>query len=111
MTAELRLAKVERDSTGRTYRPATPRVRNLGSAIFWRAISDYRSMNQEAHEDAELFLYPQTPEWQRQYDWAVTMAEGVNRTWLRDALDRFKDRWDRQRAVRKGGGYENWTCS
>jgi hypothetical protein len=109
MSIELRLAKTEPDATGRTYQPARPRMRNLGSAIVWAAIVDYRSLNQEAHEDAEKFLYPQTAEWQRQYDWVVTLAEGLNPAWLRGALNRSRSRWDRQRALRKGGGYEE--CS
>ena len=111
MTNELRLAKVELHSTGRTYQPATPPMRNLGIAICWAASVDYRSMNQEAHEDAERFLYPQSPEWQRQYDWALVMAEGLNPAWLRDALDRFKGKWNRQRSLRKGRGYENRKSS
>jgi hypothetical protein len=111
MTTKLRLAKSERDSTGRTYQPAKPRMRNLGAAIFWAAILDYRSMDQEEHEDAKQFLYPKTPEWQHHYDWAVRMAEGVNPAWLRDSLDRFKGKWDRQRSLRKGGGHENRKCS
>jgi hypothetical protein len=109
MTTELRLAKTEPDATGRTYQPTRPRMRNLGSAIVWVAIVDYRSLNQEVHEDAEKFLYPQTAEWQSQYDWVVTLDEGLNPAWLRDALNRSRSKWDRQRALRKGGGYEE--CS
>jgi hypothetical protein len=109
MNIELRLAKLEPDSTGVTYQPARPRMRNLGSAIFWAAIVDYRSLNQEAHADAEQFLYPLTAEWQSHYDWVVTLAEGLNRAWLREALDRSRNKWDRQRALRKGGVYEE--CS
>jgi hypothetical protein len=93
-------------STGTIYQSSsdpvsTPEKRNLGGAIVLAAIGDYRSMDEQAHKDAEEFLYPKTPEWQDHYDWAVALAEGVNPAWLRDALDRFKAKWDWQRFERK----------
>ena len=54
----------------------------------------------ELHKNAKQFLYPQTPEWQEHYDWAVALADGLNPAWLRDALDKFKAKWDRQRSER-----------
>lgn len=89
-------------STGQhgVHKPAQPRKRNLGAAILLAAIKDYRSMHDEIHESAEQFLYPQTPEWQDHYDWAVGLAEGLNPAWLRDALDRFRDKWDAKRSAR-----------
>ena len=42
------------------YGPPQTKKRNLGGAIFLAAIEDYRSMDEETHEDAERFLYPQT---------------------------------------------------
>jgi hypothetical protein len=80
---------------------STPKQRNLGGAIVLAAIGDYRSMDEQAHKDAEEFLYPKTPERQERYDWAVALAEGVNPAWLRGALDRFKAKWDWQRFERK----------
>ena len=109
MTTKLRLAKLELFSTGIAKERTQPCMRNLGGAIFWLAILDYRSLNQEAHEDAKQFLYPQTAEWQSHYDWVVTLAEGLNPAWLRCALNRSRGKWDRQRALRKGGCYEE--CS
>jgi len=111
MTTKLRLAKLELFSTGIAKERTQTCMRNLGGAIFWLAILDYRSLNQEAHEDAGKFLYPLTPEWQRQYEWALALTEGVNAAWLRDSLDRFKSVWDRQRCSRKGGRHESRKCS
>jgi hypothetical protein len=82
--------------------PATPialRGRSLGSAIILAAIKDYHSLHTELHESAASFLYPQTQEWQSQYDWAVALAEGLSPAWLRDVLDRSRARWDGQRSV------------
>jgi hypothetical protein len=97
MTAELRLARMDLRSTGRTYDPVTPRKRNLGAAIFVAAIRDYRSIDEALHEDAKRFLYAQTTEWQDHYDWAVGLTIGFNPVWLRDGLDRLKDKWDSER--------------
>jgi hypothetical protein len=79
-----------------------PRVRrgSLGGAILLAAIGDYRSMDDEVHNDAGKFLYPRTPERQEHYDWVVSMAGGLNPAWLRDALDRSKPKWDVQRLER-----------
>lgn len=100
MTAELRLARMELCATGRTYEPVKPQKRNLGAAIFVAAIRDYRSLDEAAHEDAKRFLYAQTLEWQDHYDWAVAMSEGFNPVWLREGLDRLKDKWDEERMGR-----------
>jgi hypothetical protein len=97
---EMGLAKTDIYSTGPIYQPSKLRRRNLGDAIFLAAIKDYRSMDEKVHENAEQFLYPRTIEWQDHYDWAVALAEGFNPAWLRDALDRFKAKWDRQRFER-----------
>ena len=111
MNYRLRVAKLELYSTGTPYQAPQLRVRDLGTAIFWFAIVDYRSLNPEAHEDAKQFLYPQTLEWQRQYDWAMAMADGVNPAWLREVLDKYKSEWDTQRALRKGEVHEDRKCS
>jgi hypothetical protein len=91
--------------TGAIYQSSdpvpTPKKYNLGGAIVLAAIGDYRCMDEQAHKDAEAFLYPKTPEQQEHYDWAVALADGVNPAWLRDALDRFKAKWDWQRFERK----------
>jgi hypothetical protein len=100
MTTELRMARTELNSTGTLYKPAQPPMRNLGSAIFLAAIEDYRSACDELHESAERFLYPRRAAWQHQYDWAVSLAEGLDPAWLRDALDRLRDKWDGQRFAR-----------
>lgn len=100
MTMELRLARTELCSTGTVFKPPQPMQRNLGSAILLAAIEDYRSLREEKHQSAERFLYPQTPEWQEQYDWAVALAEGLNAAWLRDTLDRCREKWDGQRSAR-----------
>ena len=106
MKLELRIAQEQIYSTSTIYQASsdhvsTPRKRNLGGAIVLAAIEDYRSMDEQAHKDAEQFLYPKTPERQEHYDWAVALAEGVNPAWLRDALDRFKANWDWQRFERR----------
>ena len=100
MSAELQFAITELYSTGTAYQPEQAVKRNLGSAILLAAIADYRSLDQESHDHAEQFLYPQTAEWQDHYDWAVSLADGLNPAWLRDALDRFKGKWDGQRCAR-----------
>jgi hypothetical protein len=97
---EMGLAKTDIYSTGPIYQPSKPRTRNLGGAIFLAAIKDYGSLDEEVHENAKQFLYPRTSEWEDHYDWAVALAEGLNPAWLRDALDRFKAKWDRQRFER-----------
>ena len=77
-----------------------PSKRNLGGAIVLAAIEDYLSMDEQVHKDAEQFLYPRTPERQKHYEWAVALDHGINPAWLRDALDRFKAKWDWQRFER-----------
>jgi hypothetical protein len=79
------------------YKPPSPQKFNLGGAILLAAIADYRCMNEDVHRDAALFLYPQTPERQDHYEWVVAMAERTNAAWLRDALDRWRPRWDQER--------------
>ena len=101
MTSELRLVRREPDLCDKRH-PKEPRIRNLGTAIFLAAIQDYRSLNEDTHKDAERFLYPQTPESQDHYDWAVGLMEGLDPAWLRNSLDRFKGRWDGQRFARMG---------
>src|SRR5271165_7360973 len=100
MTAELRLAKLELFSSGLPYEPPKLVERNLGGAIFLVAIDDYRSTDEEIHEDARDFLYPPTADWQDHFDWAVSLADGLNPAWVRDALDRCRYTWDQQRADR-----------
>lgn len=101
MTDEMDFVNEEASSPGSTYMPPGARRRNLGGAILLAAIGDYRSMDDEAHEDADEFLYPRTPECQEHYNWAVSVAEGLNPAWLRDALDRSKRKWDVQRLERR----------
>jgi hypothetical protein len=113
MSIELRLARAELDSTGTLYKSPQPLNRNLGSAIFLAAIEDYRSACDELHESAQRFLYPRTAAWQRQYDWAISLAEGLDPAWLRDALDRLRDKWDGQRFARMRLTTPSWqeTCA
>jgi hypothetical protein len=75
--------------------------RNLGCAILVAAIEDYLSIDEQAYASAAQFLYPASSAYQEHYDWVVAMAAGVNRTWLRDELDRAKAKWDRERCSRK----------
>jgi len=88
-------------STSSIYQRTTAKTRSLGAAILLAAIDDYRSTDDLKHNDAKEFLYPQTLEGQDHYNWAVGLTEGLNPAWLRDALDRRKRKWDRQRAQRK----------
>lgn len=101
MSNDMGFAKTDIYSTDTVYPPSQLRRRSLGGAILLAAVDDYRSMDECVHKDAEQFLYPQTPEWQEQYDWAVSLADGLNPAWLRDALDKFKPKWDGQRFERK----------
>jgi hypothetical protein len=94
----MKLAKTDIDSV--MYRPSQITKRSLGGAIFLVAIADYCSPDEQEHNGAEQFLYPQTREWQEHYAWAVALAEGLNPAWLRDALDRFRGKWDETRAQR-----------
>jgi hypothetical protein len=87
--------------TSSIYMPPQVRRGSLGGAILLAAIGDYRSIDDEVHRDADQFLYPRTPERQQHYDWAVSVAGGLNPAWLRDALDRSKRTWDVQRLQRR----------
>ena len=98
MNNEMGFAEMNIYTTETIYRPSQTNTRSLGGAIFLVAIEDYRSADEQEHKSAELFLYPRTREWQEHYDWAVALTEGLNPAWLRDALDRCKRKWDRQRA-------------
>jgi hypothetical protein len=98
MINEMDFAGTDIQTIGMMYRPSKMKKRSLGGAIFLAAIADYCSTEEQEHRSAERFLYPQTSKWQEHYDWAVALAEGVNPAWLREALDRFKDKWDGQRA-------------
>jgi hypothetical protein len=100
MSNELRFVSRELVTISPTYQPPTPRMRNLGAAILLAAVQDYRCMNEERHNDAERFLYPQTAESQEHYDWVVSLADGVDPAWLRDSLDRSRNKWDWQRGAR-----------
>jgi hypothetical protein len=100
MTDEMVLAHLNIYAEGSIYQPSQIKKRSLGGAIFLAAIADYVSTDEQDHESAKRFLYPQTRKWQKRYDWAMALTEGVNPAWLRDALDRFKDQWDKQHAQR-----------
>ena len=80
-----------------TMPEATGRKRNLGGALMLSAIEDYRGVNQEAHLEAQRLLYPRNQVWQNHFDWMVSMTEGIDKCWLRDALDRERDKWDGER--------------
>lgn len=98
---QLRQAKLELFSTGTMFPAAQPTQRNLGGAIFLVAIDDYRSIDDEIHQTAKEFLFPQTAEWQEHFDWAVSLTEGLNGEWLRSELDRTRAKWNQQRAARR----------
>jgi hypothetical protein len=123
MSNEARFVFRELVTTGPAYQPARPHMRNLGAAILLAAVLDYRGMDEELHKDAEGFLYPQTPESRGHYDWVVSLDEGLNAAWLRDLLDRSRNKWDWQRGARigatgtvrragkRGKGHEARKCS
>ena len=100
MSNEPRFVSRELVTISPTYQPVRPRTRNLGAAILLAAVQDYRGLNEDAHKDAERFLYPQTQESQDHYDWVVSLADGLNPAWLRDSLDRSRSKWDWQRGGR-----------
>jgi hypothetical protein len=100
MRKQLGLVQIDIHAMGPTYQPS-PQRRTLGGAIFLMAIDDYRSMDDYEHKDAARFLYPTTREWQNQYEWAFALTEGLNPAWLRDSLDRWRVKWDRQRRERR----------
>jgi hypothetical protein len=100
MNNEPRFVRIEVATISPTYQPIKPRTRTLGAAILLAAVQDYRSLDEDAHKDAERFLYPQTPESQAHYDWVVSLADGLNPVWLRDSLDRSRNKWDWQRGGR-----------
>ncbi|HEY4045551.1 MAG TPA: hypothetical protein VGM27_01690 [Acidobacteriaceae bacterium] len=75
--------------------------RNLGCAILVAAIEDYQGLEEQPHASAALFLFPSTPEYNEHYDWVLSMANGVDRAWLREALDRARKTWDRERTEKK----------
>lgn len=78
-----------------------PPRRNLGCAVLAAAITDYQSTNDQVHASARKFLFPQTWEYQKHFDWAVGLADGVDRNWLREALDKARNGWDLARGMRK----------
>jgi hypothetical protein len=98
MSDQMRWADRSIYATATIERPSQTNTRSLGGAIFLVAIQDYRSADEQEHKSAERFLYPRTREWQEHYDWAVALTEGLNPAWLRDQLDRCKNKWDRERA-------------
>jgi hypothetical protein len=100
MINEMALAEEEISTVGTNYKPSQAKKRSLGGAIFLAAIADYRGTDEQEHNSAKRFLYPQTRKWQEHHDWAVELAEGMNPAWLREALDRFRGKWDAQRAER-----------
>jgi hypothetical protein len=100
MIDEIELAEEEISTVGTNYKPSQAKKRCLGRAIFLVAIADYGGTDELEHKSAKRFLYPQTRKWQDHYDWAVELAEGINPAWLREALDRFRGKWDEQRAER-----------
>jgi hypothetical protein len=104
MTDEMVLTQTDIYTEGSIYKPSQIKKRSLGGAIFLAAIADYVSPDEQDHESAKRFLYPQTRKWQEQYDWAMALTEGVNPAWLREALDRSKDKWDKQHAQRAALG-------
>jgi hypothetical protein len=89
------------EPTGTPAEPLALNGRSLGIAIILAAMKDYLSLQEEAHQSAAEFLYPQTPEWRSQYDWAVALVDGLNPTWLRDRLDRSRPKWEVQRSLCK----------
>jgi hypothetical protein len=100
MIDEMKLAEKEILMVVRPPKPSLMKKRSLGGAIFLAAIADYRGSDEQEHESAKQFLYPQTRKWQEHYDWVVELAEELNPKWLREALDRFRGKWDGQRAAR-----------
>ena len=100
MIDEMELAEREILMVGTHPKPSLMKKRSLGGAIFLTAIADYRGLDEQEHKSAKQFLYPQTREWQKHYDWVVELAEELNPAWLREALDRFRGKWDGQRAER-----------
>jgi hypothetical protein len=100
MMVELRLAKLELNSSGLAYEPPKMPERSLGGAIFLVAIEDYCNPDEEIHETAKKFLYPTRAKWQDHFFWAVSLVEGLTPAWLRGALDRSRSTWDQQRAAR-----------
>jgi hypothetical protein len=122
MSNELRFVSRELVTISPTFQPARTRMRNLGAAILLSAVQDYRSLDEDIHKNAERFLYPQTQQYQDHYDWVVSVADGLNPAWLRDALDQSRKKWDWQRSARiiaagrrriggKGKGDEARKCS
>jgi len=100
MTDQMKIAHMDIYAEGPLYKPPQTKKRSLGAAIFLVAIEDYRSTDEQEYRTAERFLYPQTRRWQEHYEWALALADELNPAWLREALDRFKDEWDGQRAQR-----------
>jgi len=100
MMFEPRWVKVELFSAGLGYEAPKEMERSLGFAIFVVATEDYGSIDPEIHADARDFLFPPTADWKNQFDWAVSLAEGLNPGWLRNALNRSRFSWDQERADR-----------
>jgi len=93
----LLLANNELSSSRGLYSLFTAPRRTLGCAILVAAINDYLSSDSAAHRTAEKFLFPKSPDFRKHYDWAVSIATGIDPEWLRNALDRSKPHWDHKR--------------
>jgi hypothetical protein len=97
MNTEMWFTRTEAYPVGGIDQPPTPFNRNLGSAILEVAINDYRNPRPVVHCDARDFLFPQTAEAVEHFHWVAAVAVGVDEHWLREKLDRQRDRWDAQR--------------
>ena len=52
------------------------------------------------HKDAERVSLSADARVQAHYDWVVSLDDGLNPAWLRDLLDRSRNKWDWQRGAR-----------
>jgi hypothetical protein len=101
MTTEGQLAQLELSSSKSISSLFPLPKRNLGCAILVAAIEDYQSTDDQTHSSASLFLFPTSPEYRAHFEWVVSMADGVDRAWLRESLDRARKLWDRSRVDQK----------
>jgi hypothetical protein len=102
MTGDMLLQEVKQVARG-THARRRLRVKSLGWCIFVAAITDFQEGEEEWHRDAERFLYPKTPGRRDRFDWAVSVADGLNKVWLRTVLDRGRSQWKREHSERTQG--------
>jgi hypothetical protein len=98
LAVELEPLDSETESEDTPQVPGTSRrgLGCLGLEILRSAVEDYRHGSGKHRASAEAFLFPATADCRSRFDLIVSICD-VDRAWLRDALDKARVKWDRER--------------